>query len=354
MPHFIPGLELSRRFYRDILRPILDGHCPGLAYAAALVGPGSDVLGFDTEMSTDHDWGPRALVFLRDAGADRAASIDRLLRQLLPTEFLGYPVAKDPSSVAGAVDHRVRILTLRAFVWQQLAFDVNGLLEPADWLTFPAQTLLELTSGAVFHDGTGELTALRQRFAYYPRDIWLYLLAAGWQRIGQEEHLMPRAGFVGDELGSAVIGSRLVRDVMNLAFLLERQYAPYAKWFGTAFGRLSCAKDLTPFLWRAQRAESWPEREVALCDAFEYLARLQNALGITEPLAATQSSFHERPFRVIHGERFATAILGLIVDPDVKRIAEKRLIGGIDQFSDNTDLLSGLGDRRASLRGLFG
>jgi hypothetical protein len=46
---------------------------------------------------------------------------------------------------------------------------------------------------------------------------------------------MPRAGFVGDELGSALIGSRLVRDIMNLCFLLEKQYAPYPKWFGTAF-----------------------------------------------------------------------------------------------------------------------
>ena len=30
----------------------------------------------------------------------------------------------------------------------------------------------------------------------------------------------------------------LVRDVMRLAFLIERQYAPYAKWFGTGFARL--------------------------------------------------------------------------------------------------------------------
>src|SRR5262249_57205978 len=86
-------------------------------------------------------------------------------------------------------------------------------------------------------------------------------LAASWQRIGQEEHLLPRAGQVGDELGSSVIGSRLVRDAIRLAFLLERQYAPYAKWLGTAFARLDCAPTLMPPLWRAQRAPSWPERQ---------------------------------------------------------------------------------------------
>ena len=47
------------------------------------------------------------------------------------------------------------------------------------------------------------------KFAYYPHDVWLYLMAAGWSRIGQEERLMGRAGLVGDELRSAVIGARL-------------------------------------------------------------------------------------------------------------------------------------------------
>jgi hypothetical protein len=35
---------------------------------------------------------------------------------------------------------------------------------------------------------------------------------------------MGRAGYVGDELGAALIGSRLVRDMMRLCFLMERQY----------------------------------------------------------------------------------------------------------------------------------
>ena len=68
---------------------------------------------------------------------------------------------------------------------------------------------------------------LGDRFKYYPRDVWLYLMASGWNRIGQEEHLMGRAGLAGDEIGSALIGSRLVRDLMRLCFLMEQQYAPY-------------------------------------------------------------------------------------------------------------------------------
>lgn len=164
---------------------------------------------------------------------------------------------------------------------------------------------------------------------------------------------MSRAGDVGDELGSAVIGSRLVRDAMNLAFLLERQYAPYPKWFGTAFYRLTFAKDLAPLLCQAQSAATWSEREAALCSAFEYLVRVHNTLGLTERIATVASGFNDRPFLVIHGDEIAQAIAGRIVDPEVQRIAKKRLIGGIDQITDNTDLREGLGEWRVRLRGLF-
>ncbi len=50
MPVFVSGLDLSRRFFREIVRPLLAPAFPHLHYAAALLGPGSEVLGFDTEM----------------------------------------------------------------------------------------------------------------------------------------------------------------------------------------------------------------------------------------------------------------------------------------------------------------
>ena len=52
---FIPGLELSRAFYHNAVRPLLDAAFPGLPHAAALLGDGSKVLGLDDVRSTDHD-----------------------------------------------------------------------------------------------------------------------------------------------------------------------------------------------------------------------------------------------------------------------------------------------------------
>ncbi len=363
MLSFMPGIELCRRFYEEAVKPVLEQYAPALPYAAALVGHGSDVLGFDTDMSMDHDWGPRVQLFFREQDVSLIPSIDKMLRSHLPHMFASFPVdiiefADEPGvtvmqqRTTGPVNHRILLGTVRDFFLYHLSYDIRQPLEEINWLIFPSQELLAVTAGAVYHDAFGELTALRERFTWYPHDVWLYLLASGWQRIGQEEHLMPRAGYVGDELGSSIIASRLVRDIMRLCFLLEKRYAPYPKWFGSAFKQLSCSSKLLPILWRAQQAVTWQERESALCEAYTVIARMHNALNITEPLPTTVSSFHDRPFSVIHGEAFAQDILKQIASPQMKRLVTRHLIGGIDQFSDSTDLLCS-SQHRQLLRQLY-
>ena len=364
MSRFIPGLILCGDFYREAVRPILDDAFPGLAHSAALIGSGSEVLGFDDAMSTDHHWGPRVQLFLSEDDHLLAAdAIHDTLAAHLPYTFRGYSTnfgEPDPDDNGvqhltaienGPVNHRVSVATIRGFVQYYLGFDIDQPLTPADWLTFPQQKLRTLTGGAVYHDGV-RLEDVRARFAWYPRDVWLYLLAAGWARIGQEEHLMGRAGLVGDELGSALMGSRLVRDVMRLAFTMERQYAPYPKWFGTGFSKLNCAAELTPHLLAAQTAPTWQERMAHLLPAYEALARMHNRLGLTDPLPETTRDFFGRPFQVVALHGFADALLAQIREVDVARIAARQPIGSVDLISDNTDLLEGT-NWRSVLRQLW-
>lgn len=352
MADFIPGLELSRLFYLEAVRPILDADFPGLRYGAALTGGGSEILGFDTEMSADHHWGARLMLFLReDDFAERGDNIHETLRRKLPYNFLGFSTnfslhddadsSLMPTDIdGGLINHRVEIFTIRGFFLEYLNFDIRQPIESADWLTFPEQKLRTIAAGAIYHDEIGLLETVK-RFEYYPGDVWLYLLAAGWNRIGQEEHLMGRAGMVGDEIGSAIIASRLVRDLMRLCFLMERQFAPYPKWFGKAFSLLNCAAELTPVFKRALAAETWQEREKFLAEAYEFVAAMHNDLKITEPLPTKAGKFFTRPFLVIHlhGD-FAGAIGKCINDPEVRRLVERKLIGSVDQFSDSTDILA--------------
>ena len=90
-PVFLPGLELAEVFYWEAVRPILDAAYPGLAHAASLIGYGSDVLGYDTVRSTDHNWGPRLQLFLADQDYARLdGEISRRLRTELPRSVRGY------------------------------------------------------------------------------------------------------------------------------------------------------------------------------------------------------------------------------------------------------------------------
>lgn len=356
MPPFIPGLELARRFYHDALRPILDAEFPGLRFDAALIGSGSEVLGFDTAMSSDHHWGPRAMLFLAEDDAPAyGPRIAAAMARGLADDFLGYAtgyrdspgepgvllIASDRRG-EGEVRQRIDVFSVRGFVRDYLNYDLaeGDTMAPADWLSFPEQRLRALIGGEVFHSGLGDVERMRARLAYFPHDVWLYLLAAGWQRIAEEEPFVGRTGHIGDDIGSRLIAARLVHDVMRLCFLMERQYAPYAKWFGTAFNKLKSAHDMQPLLDAALAAAEWREREAHLGRAYGALARMHNTLGLTEPLPENVSAFHGRPFMVIHGERFADALIAGITDPAVKAIAARTRVGNLDTFSDNTSLCS--------------
>ncbi|HEY6247722.1 MAG TPA: DUF4037 domain-containing protein [Pyrinomonadaceae bacterium] len=349
VPKFIPGLKLSRLFYRRIVQPILDREFPGLHYSAALIGWGSEVLGFDTTMSRDHHWGPRVLLFLsKQDYPGLHQQIDRVLANNLPYEFLGYSTnfsKPEPNGVrhpeqltTGPVNHMIQIYTPSGFLRTRLGFDDSRTISVFDWLTFPQQRLLELTTGEVFHDGIGELEKIRRQFSYYPRDIWLYVLAAQWTRISQEEAFVGRTGDVDDELGSQIVAARIVRELMKLSFLLERQYAPYTKWFGSAFSKLRIAKSLKPLLIEVLSAKDWKLRENSLSKAYSIVVKKQNSLKITKALSVDTTNYFGRPYLVIHADEIAIAIRQAIRNPEVRKI--RTWVGAIDQFTDSTDVIS--------------
>ena len=343
---FLPGLELAESYYREAVAPILAAACPELRYAVGLLGSGSDVLGYDTAQSMDHHWGPRLLLFIAEDDQSKTAAIDATLRERLPVEIRGVPTNFGPPDEigvrllrpipSGPVGHMIEIRTIRQFFEGRLGISPFRPLSNRDWLLLPQQRLLEVTAGRVFHDdlGVGEI---RARLAWFPEDVWLYLLAAQWKRISQEEAFVGRAGDVDDELGSAVIAARLVHDLMRLVFLMERHYAPYTKWVGTAFSHLAAAPVLEPIFRVILTSRLWQERERHLSEAYSVIASRHNELGITESLPTTVSPYYGRPYQVIHGERFSRAIKGRISDPDLRSLPD---IGGIDQMADNTEVLS--------------
>jgi len=326
------GLTLARRFYHAELAPRL----ADVPHAAALLGRGSEVLGFDDAISRDHDFGARVQIFLpEDVTTDSEG---------LPAEFEGHLT-------------QVRTTTAAGYFTALLGVDPAAGMTMADWLLSPTQVLATLTAGEVFADPHNLLTSRRAALTWYPDDIWRYALAAGWLRVSQEEPFVGRAGGTGDELGSAVIAARLVRELIRLAFLIERRWAPYAKWLGRAFRELHLAASLTPALEAALAATGWRLREAALGRAASILAEATNQLRLAEPQDPTTRPFYTRDIQVLSSERFTEALAIAVTDPplralidDASRRADGVLTvrGTIDQVVDSVDVLDNPARCRAS------
>jgi hypothetical protein len=298
MTEFVHCLDLCKLFYRETVRPIMERSFPHLPYAAAVLGRGSEIKRYDDEISQDHGWGPFVTIFLKEEDlAQNEGTILETLDRTLPSTFHGYKVGIHTDGPDSRPSHGTFVASPR-FLSDYLGFGIDDEIEPLDWLTFPQHRLLDVVSGEVYHDEIG-LQAFRDRFAYYPKDVWLYMLLVGWMRIVWEEHQMGRAGSSGDELGAAIIASTLVRDIMQMCFLMEKQYAPYPKLFGKAFGRLRCAEELAPILRTIQLAQTWKDREESFSVAWQHLGAMHNASGITEPIQMIISHFYTRPYKAV-------------------------------------------------------
>src|SRR4051794_18503207 len=246
MTEFRSAAEVGAGFHAEVIAPLLGD----VGYAAGLLGWGSDVLGYDTARSMDHGWGPRLVVLVDEADV---AQVRQTIDAGLPDSYEGFAVRFGWDSYEPT--HHVTVATLGDWLRGWLGFDASQGIGIDDWLVTPQQQLLGVVAGRVYADD-GRLAPVRAALAWYPDQIWRWMLACQWSRIAQEEAFVQRTHEVGDELGSRVVTGRLVRDLMRLALLQSRTYAPYTKWLGTAFARLGHPDGLDgpwPTRWRPTR-----------------------------------------------------------------------------------------------------
>lgn len=333
MVSFIPGIELSRHFYEDVVKKLIDR-----PHAAALIGEGSEVLGFDQQRSTDHSWGPRMQVFV---SASHVNEVSKAIEHGLPAVYKGYPV-RFYSWQTESVRHHVEVTTLDHWLSVQLKIDSHTELQKEKWLSLPQQHLLQFTAGAVFHDELGELTRMRKQLSWYPTDIWLWMMASQWHLIGNTEPLLGRTVEANDGRGSLMVAFRLVRLIMELCFLQEKRYWPYLKWFGTAFSRLRVASEIGPVLDRILGSSNHQDRENAVKQALEIVAERHNALGLTASVTPKFEPFQVgindavRPYRVLNAGSYVGACKSAITDETIRMLAH---VGAIDQLTHVDDAL---------------
>ncbi|MDB4939586.1 MAG: hypothetical protein JWO40_11 [Candidatus Doudnabacteria bacterium] len=346
---FIPGLELNRMFYADVVGPLMKEHFPHLKYSAALNGHGSDVLGFDTPKSMDHNWGPHLNMFFRKKDFRKYAPlVNKMLRKNLPYTYKGFSTnfsKEDPEAylkqraefiTSGEVNHIFRFFTIQSFLRHYIYFDRDDKIEFKDWLIFPEQALIEITAGEIYYDGLNELEKMRNKFEYYPNDIWIYAMRVQWGKIVNELAFQARSGEEEDELGSMVLAGHMVQTIMQMVFLMEKKYAPYRKWFGTAFSKLDSAKKFQPLLEKIVHSSSWKERQELFARCYQMLGEVNNNLGITKPVSTEIKDFHGRGYPMVDPVPYIKELEKAIKNKKLKNM--KYPLGLIDQFIDHAKI----------------
>ena len=114
---------------------------------------------------------------------------------------------------------------------------IKGMKLAESFFEEAARPLLALTAGKFFQDDLKMADRL-SNLNFYPESVRLYLIASNWSLAAEEQAFVRRCADVGDETGSMLACARIAERLMRLAFLYCRRYAPYSKWFGTAFARL--------------------------------------------------------------------------------------------------------------------
>ena len=223
------GLHLSERYFRELAWPGLAARCPDLAgrIAAGLVGEGSECLGFDDDLSRDHDWGPAFCLWL--TGEDLREHGARLRAGLagLPRTFEGVS-ARVEAMEAG---ERVGLFAIGPFYRR-----FTGLERPPEtsreWLAIPEHALAACTSGKVFRDPLGAFTAFRARLAaHYPEPVRLRKLAARCELLAQSgQYNLPRCLARNELVAARLAEAEFIRHAVATAHLLARRYCPFYKW----------------------------------------------------------------------------------------------------------------------------
>ena len=220
-------LTLVREYWEQTAEPELRAVFPELypRLAAGLVGNGSECFGYDDQYSQDHDWGVDFYLWVEEEDRTYISDLARWKDNLLlrrPPKFIR---RASPYGAAPAV------MTAEDF-YQQLIGCPGVPGDLLQWRRAPEEHFAMAVNGAVFWDGSGAFSAVREGLlAYYPEDIRKKKIAARCMALAQTgQYNFLRTARRRDWVTAELILTRFVQEAMGLVYHLNRVYRPYYKW----------------------------------------------------------------------------------------------------------------------------
>lgn len=237
------GLLIAENFYNEYGRKMIEEQFSDKAaeIAVGLVGEGSECLGFDDELSRDHDFDFGFCMWItREAEREYGFRLERAYSKL-PKEYTGIKRAL----VSPAGGNRRGVMVIDDFYTKFLG-SPNAPDSARRWLYTPSSALLSASNGKVFRDDLGKFSEIRNILKKgYPEDVRR-------KKISAHAALAHQAGVYNygrlidrGETGAAQLAVfEFVRHAVSIVYLLNNAYEPFYKWAYRGMRDLAVLSDL--------------------------------------------------------------------------------------------------------------
>lgn len=259
-PHILNNnMERCKAFYERYGALMIHKNFPDFEdrIAVGLVGEGSDCFGYDDTISMDHDYGVGFCMWLTDAdyeriGAELQAKYENLVASKAD-EFMVMNKGAVDRIVNKNMDGRRGAMRISEFYENILGVRINKeaknakeILSEQGYLFTTDENLATVTNGMLFRDDLGEFKKIRESLkAYYPQKVWMLKLAKELHNFAQYAQsnyarMMVRKDYVTANLCVA----KGMESAMQIAYLLNKKYAPYYKWMQKGLLKLNGAVEI--------------------------------------------------------------------------------------------------------------
>ena len=240
------GIELAKDWFETAGLPAIREKCPDALpfLAAGLAGSGSECFGFDDEISRDHDFSVRFSLWLPEKEEARFGfRLERIyagLRKEAPSPG-GKTVSKKSAwgQPGGGVD------TIESFFLRHIGIP-GAPRHWEQWLRIPEYAFAEAVNGAVFQDGPGTFTSIRNTILTgMPQDVLLKKLAARTALMAQSgQYNFVRCLKHGERGAAHLALAEFVRTAGSMIHLLNGSFPPYYKWLLKSLRKLAVLGDM--------------------------------------------------------------------------------------------------------------
>lgn len=238
------GIEGAKKYFELYGNVIKEQFPDFMKYTAfGICGQGSECLGFDDEISRDHDFEPGFCLFLPDEN-----KVDRRTAFLMERAYAKLPKEFDGAkrSLVSPVGGSRRGVMRTADFFEKTVGKRNGVLSKYEWLNIPESCLLEAVNGEIFEDNYGEITEIRCRLSFYPDDIARKKLASALIICGQAgQYNFSRCISHGERAAAQLAVFEFVNAALRVIFLLNKKYRPFYKWSFRALSGLPQLSELS-------------------------------------------------------------------------------------------------------------